>query len=86
MRKRYYTKNRENQHRWSKIASDWYGFGAYYDKSKERYIRYYRGRISKDYKKICNRKFRRKRFEYKEDYLPKGNRYKKFSEFWWSID
>lgn len=81
-RKRYYMRNKENQKRWAKLDFNWYPCGAYYDDDKERYIRTYRGQRSKYFKNVCNKKFRRSC----NGYIPKGNKYRRFSEFWWEID
>lgn len=64
-----------------------YPSGAYWkegwkDKTfQARYVRCYRGQRSKQIKKRCNRRFRRKREGYYD--TPNGCAYRKVTEFWW---
>lgn len=53
--------------------------GAYYDEDKKRYMRWYAPRIGKYYRRISNKKVRRKK------YLVNGNTYKKYFDYWWEL-
>ena len=78
-----YQRKKEDQRRLSKLYDDvfsrrrWICSGVV---SRDEYYRkVYRGRRSKEFKKICNRKLRH------VDDIPNYGGYKKCSEFWWSI-
>lgn len=53
--------------------------GAYYDEDKKRYMRWYAPRIGKYYRRISNKKVRRKK------YLVNGNTYKRYFDYWWEL-
>lgn len=53
--------------------------GVYYDKKKGRLVRVWRDKTSKQYKRICNRRFRRTKEIYNH------GSYKKYTEFWWML-
>ena len=75
----------EDERRLEKLYNDvfrhrrWIICGVYHRGDDDRYIRVYRGRRSKVFKKICNRKIR----HYKD--LGSYGAYRKASEFWWEI-
>ena len=53
--------------------------GVYYDEEKQRFVRFWRDKTSKQYKRICNRRFRRTREIYNH------GSYKKYTDFWWML-
>lgn len=69
-----------------------YGNGAYYDKDKERYIKYCAWNIpyKKSLKKQCQKKVRRMSLSSVDDYddvnvRPDGGLYKRCHELWWNL-
>ena len=55
--------------------------GAWFDERKGRYVRCYRPPHSKRLKNQCNRRVRRAKAEDVQN-----GRYKKVSDFWWTLD
>lgn len=53
--------------------------GVYYDKRKDRLVQCWRDKSSKQYKRICNRRFRRTKEIYNH------GSYKKYTDFWWML-
>ena len=60
-------------------TKSFYGVGAYYDKDKKRYMRWYAPRIGKFYRRISNKKVRHAK------YLTNGNSYRKYFDYWWEL-
>lgn len=54
--------------------------GYYFDYRKQRIIKINRGTRSGYLKRYCNKRFRKNK---KQDYLSKGNQYRRFTDFWW---
>lgn len=54
--------------------------GVWYHPDKERFVRYYRGKRSKQIKKNCNRRLRKMQVD-----ISNGGLYKKYTEFWWEL-
>lgn len=68
-----------------------YGNGAYYDKNKERYIKYCAWSISckRSLKKQCQKKVRRMSLSINDyddvNVRPDGGLYKRCRELWWNL-
>lgn len=69
---------------YNQLSNRWYyPSGVYYNENKNRYIRYWRGKRSKQLKIVSHRKFRRK---HNTSINTKGNYYRRFFDFWWEYD
>ena len=69
-----------NGYGWSDY--DFIGYGIISKPAENAYVkRYYRGKRSDYLKKVCNRKFRKNKTEYRN----KSNIYRKVNEFWWEL-
>lgn len=80
-----YQRKQEDKRRLTKLYNDvfshqrWVCSGVCTHWVDDHLYKVYRGRRSREYKQICNRKLRRM------DDIPNYGGYKKCSEFWWSI-